>query len=93
MNRTRIIFFVVIAVAIVIVGIGLIARSLGPADQPDRARAVQRTDRGARGHRAADRDVGDRSGQSIQRREAHAGRPADQSERRADGRPDGAQSL
>jgi hypothetical protein len=34
MNRTRIIFFVVIAVAIVIVGIGLIARSLGPANNP-----------------------------------------------------------
>jgi hypothetical protein len=34
MNRTRIIFFAVIAVAIVIVGIGLIARSLGPANNP-----------------------------------------------------------
>jgi hypothetical protein len=34
MNRTRIIFFVVIAVAIVIVGVGLIARSLGSANNP-----------------------------------------------------------
>jgi hypothetical protein len=34
MNRTRIIFFVVIAVAIVIVGIGLIARSLGSTNNP-----------------------------------------------------------
>jgi hypothetical protein len=34
MNRTRIIFFVVIAVAIAIVGIGLIVRSLGSASNP-----------------------------------------------------------
>jgi Bacterial extracellular solute-binding protein len=34
MNRTRIIFFAVIAVAIMIVGIGLIARSLGPSNNP-----------------------------------------------------------
>ena len=34
MNRTRIIFFVVIAVAIAIVGIGLIARSMGSANNP-----------------------------------------------------------
>ena len=34
MNRTRIIFFVVIAVAIAIVGIGLIARSMGTASNP-----------------------------------------------------------
>lgn len=34
MNRTRIIFFAVIAVAIVIVGVGLIARSLAPSNNP-----------------------------------------------------------
>ena len=34
MNRTRLIFFVVIGLAVVIVAVGLIARALGPANNP-----------------------------------------------------------
>ena len=88
MNRTRIVFFVVLAVALVIVGVSVLLTSTGGQPKP-----VLPTPAGpgvgARGHRAAGRAVGPRGCQGFQRRAAPSGGQPHQRVHRPHGWPGG----